>query len=103
MTIKGIGKLVGYIAMVKIGKEWDVLAFGQSDEPEPHMLARRDRATVFASHHDCAEAINITYSVACAERYPWAEKAEWKIIPLDGSPTPWIGSDSDVDSGKEIE
>ena len=81
-----------YVVLALIAGEWDVLAYGREGEPQPQILARRNRAQVFASREEAEDAVNITYSIAVAEGYPWAPKAEWKLIPIVDDESPWIGS-----------
>lgn len=85
-----------YIVLGLIAGEWDVLAYGREGEPKPQILARRNRAQVFASRDEAEDAVNITYSIAVAEGYPWAAKAEWKLIPIVDDESPWFESGEKV-------
>ena len=93
----------GFIVLAKICDEWDVLSWGTPDEPYPHMLARRDRVTVFKTRDEAEHAINLTHSIAVAENSPWVKKSQWKIIPVCSERSGWIDSENTVDSGEGVE
>jgi hypothetical protein len=84
----------GWIVLCKIAKgEFEPVSFGVGEEPEPQMLAKRGRATIFETLEDAKEYINITYSWASAEGHAWARKSDWVIVPVYRDPLPGITSE----------
>jgi hypothetical protein len=72
----------GWIVLCKIAKgEFEPLSFGVGEEPNPEMLAKRGRATLFEKIEDAKHYINITYSIASAEGHAWVQKCDFVIVP----------------------
>lgn len=80
--------VLGYMVLVSIsalsgeGKWWDVVSFGDGNEPSHADILRRGRAELFATKEDAERAIKETCDHAKERGDTWVKSAKFKIVPV---------------------
>jgi len=80
-----IGKIILLEAKAARDRTAESLSYGKKNEPSPHKLLRRERATLFKTSAEAEAALLLTLQEATKNGDIWPSKFRFKIITVENN------------------